>query len=95
VRGGQRDVEDIDRAAPEEVRQLGPQRRADHLHEHVDAEQPRQLARGQPELGLDRRHRRPDDGDVERPHEHAHEEHPEHPIALLVVHVVLHLPTGR
>lgn len=29
------------------------------------------------------------------PHEHAHEEHPEHPIALLVVHVVLHLPTGR
>ena len=70
----QRDVERVDESATQAVGQLGHDRRADQVEQHVDRQHPRDRAFVDAEVGAQRGQRRADDGDVERAHQHADEQ---------------------
>ena len=77
--GEEADADDIGQAGPDPVGELGQDRRADHLAQHVGIEQHGQLAGGHAEVRLDRRQGRADDRQVEGAHQHAGEQERQQP----------------
>ena len=79
-------VENVNQTAPENIGQLGHQRSADQVEQHVDGEDPGFGPIIHTEKVLDGSEGGGDDGYVEGAHQHAQEEYEHYTVASFVVH---------